>query len=145
VLLHAQFAGRPHTWEGRVVRTEGEIDPRSRMVHVVARVEDPYGRAAPGRVPLAVGLFVQAEIAGRRLERAVVLPRAALRGQDQVLLVDATDRLRFRAVEVARRIRDHVVIAGGLDAGERVVVSPLATVSEGMAVRTVEAAGGGAS
>jgi hypothetical protein len=121
-----------------VVRTEGEIDPRSRMVHVVARVEDPYGRAAAdGRTPLAVGLFVEAEIEGERLESAVVLPRRALRADERVLVVDAGERLRFREVEIARRVGDRVVIVGGLAAGERVVVSPLQTVSDGMAVRTL--------
>ena len=49
VVLRARFAGRDLEWRGRVVRTEGEIDPRSRMLHMVARVEDPYGtRATPG-------------------------------------------------------------------------------------------------
>ncbi len=139
VTLRAEFAGRPHSWQGRVIRTEGEIDPRSRMVHVVARVDDPYGRvAADGRTALAVGLFVEAEIEGTAVERAVVLPRAALRDGDRVLVVDASERLRFRPVEIARRLGDEVVISAGLEPGERVVVSPLQTVSEGMAVRTVE-------
>ena len=39
VRLHAEFAGRERVWTGRIVRTEGEIDPKSRMVHAVARVE----------------------------------------------------------------------------------------------------------
>jgi RND family efflux transporter MFP subunit len=70
VTLSANFAGEDHTWTGQVERTEGEIDARSRMVHVVARVEAPYEQAAEGgRPPLAVGLFVRAEIGrvrGRR-------------------------------------------------------------------------------
>jgi RND family efflux transporter MFP subunit len=140
VTLRAKFAGKEHSWLGRVVRTEGEIDPRSRMVHVVARVEDPYGRAAnDGRVPLAVGLFVEAEIEGNPLERAVVLPRSALREGDRLLLVDASDCLRFRSVEIARRTGDQVIVIAGLEGGERIVVSPIQTVSEGMAVRTLEA------
>ena len=50
-------------WRGRIVRTEGEIDAKSRLVHVVARVEnDPDGDQSP----LPVGLFVRAEVRGRR-------------------------------------------------------------------------------
>ncbi len=144
VTLRADFAGRPRTWQGRLARTEGEIDPSSRMVHVVARVEDPYGRAAPdGRTPLAVGLFVEAEIEGQEIERAVLLPRAALRSGDRVLIVDAEERLRFRPVEIARRVGDELVLSGGIEAGERVVVSPLQTASEGMAVRTLDAVSSG--
>ena len=66
VVLRSRFAGREHRWLGRIVRTEGEIDPRTRMIHAVARVEDPYGRGdEPGRPPLAVGMFVDAEVQGR--------------------------------------------------------------------------------
>ena len=136
VLLRAEFAGAPHTWNGRIVRTEGEIDARSRMLHAVARVEDPYGRNRDrARAPLAVGLFVEAEIQGRTLEDAVVLPRSALREGSRVLVVDDGDRLRFRAVEVLRAERDAIVIGTGLAPGERVCISPLQGAVDGMAVR----------
>ena len=42
VTLSAEFAGSVHFWQGKVVRTEGELDPMTRMVHVVARIADPY-------------------------------------------------------------------------------------------------------
>ena len=88
VTLRAQFAGREHTWQGRIVRTEAEIDPQSRMVQAVARVADPYGQGGrPGRPPLAVGMFVEAEIEGRWTS-SVVLPRVALRGGDTVYVID---------------------------------------------------------
>jgi len=136
VTLSADFAGSVFSWKGRIVRTEGEIDPSSRMVHVVARVKDPYGRTEdPDRPPLAVGLYVQAVIEGRSAEDVVVLPRAALRGEKTVLVVDGEDRLRFRNVEILRRTRETVVIDSGLSAGERVCISPLETVTDGMKVR----------
>jgi RND family efflux transporter MFP subunit len=136
VILRATFAGASHLWRGRIVRTEGEIDPKTRMVHAVAHVEDPYGRAAEGgRPPLAVGLFVEAEIVGRHLESVIALPRAALRGDDRVLVVDGESRLRFRSVDVLRRSGERVVIRAGLEPGERVCVSQLDTFVEGMLVR----------
>ncbi len=136
VRLFARFGGTEHEWKGRIVRTEGEIDARSRMVHAVARVEDPYGRTDDAeRSPLAVGLFVRASIQGKTVPGVAVLPRAALRGDRQVLVIDAEGRLRFRDVEVLRALRDEVVIRAGLESGERVCVSPLETVVEGMPVR----------
>ena len=138
VVLSAEFAGRSFRWEGRIVRTEGELDPRTRMIHAVARVEDPYGRGDdPDRPPLAVGLFVEAEIVGRRVENVVVLPRAALRGEQQVAVVSDRGRLRMRNVDVLRRERDRVLIRGGLEAGEQVCTSPLPIRVEEMAVRVV--------
>ncbi len=139
VELRAEFAGREHRWSGQIVRTEGEIDPKSRMVTLVARVEDPYGAGAGSngveRPPLAVGLFVHAEILGRELPDAVVLPRIALREGDRVLVLDDTGALRFRDVEVLRLERDVVVIGGGLEPGEEVCVTPIAGAIDGMAVR----------
>ncbi len=141
VELSAEFAGRRHTWAGTIVRTEGELDPKSRMVHVVARVEDPYGAAAEGdKPPLAVGLFVEAEIEGTTVSGVFVLPRGALRRSrsgetNRVLVVDAESRLRFRAVDVLRTEHEHVIVGTGLQAGERVCISPLRAVTDGMRVR----------
>ena len=136
VALQARFGGALQRWEGKVVRSEGEIDPRTRMLHVVARVEDPYGRFTRREAPLAVGLFVNATIHGRSVRGVVVLPRAAVRGRDQVVVVDADERLRLRTIDVLRAQRDAVVVRSGLAAGERVLLSPLEAVTDGMRVRT---------
>jgi RND family efflux transporter MFP subunit len=136
VELRANFAGAEHTWEGRVVRTEGEIDPKTRMVHVIARVEDPYRRSGD-RPPLAVGLFVEAQILGRETEGVLKVPRAAMRGADQLLVADADDRLRFRRVQVIRAGRDEVVFRSGLEPGDRVIVSSVEAAVDGMKLRPV--------
>ncbi len=135
--LSANFAGSRHRWPGRVVRAEGELDQRSRMLHLVVRVEDPYGRRQPGRPPLAVGLFVDAEIAGRTVV-GTLLPRSALRGDDRVLVVDEEMRLRFRGVDVVRTLKESVIVGSGLSSGERVCISPLDVIVDGMAVRVAE-------
>lgn len=142
VRLSADFAGRGHEWQGRIVRTEGEIDPTTRMVHAIARVADPYGRGTdPDRPPLAVGMYVQAEIVGRMAEGVAVLPRAALRTEgSEVLVIDRDDRLHIRPVQVLRTTRESVVIGGGLAEGERVVVSSLDAVVDGMQVRVLDGA-----
>jgi multidrug efflux pump subunit AcrA (membrane-fusion protein) len=140
VTLHGELAGERRTWQGYVVRIEGEIDPHTRMLWLVARVDDPYARQSSDRVPLPMGLFVDAEIAGRQVENAVVLPRAALRDSAHVLVLDAESRLHFREVHVLRATQDEVVIGAGLASGERVCTSPLETVVEGMRVRVAEQA-----
>jgi RND family efflux transporter MFP subunit len=142
VFLRARFAGGDRVWEGRIVRTEGEIDPQSRMVHVVAEVADPYGRALSeadrlDAVPLAVGLFVEADIMGRHVASAVELPRSALRDADVVLIVDADSNVRMRPVEVLRIDSDRIVVGEGLSAGERVIVTPMRAVVDGMPVRPI--------
>ncbi len=139
VKLTARFAGRNHVWRGRIVRTEGEIDPRTRMVIAIARVQDPYARGrGSNRPPLAVGMFVQAEIEGIRVRDVVSVPRVALRTDDTVYVVDSLDRLNFRTVDILRRERDTVLIRAGLEEHERICISPLEVAVNGMTVRIVE-------
>jgi len=137
VVLSADFGGQRWNWEGRVVRTEGRIDTRTRMLHLVAEVEDPYGRSIESvRPPLAVGMFVSARLKGKIAHDVVVLPRSALRSPSSVAVVDAHDRLRFRQVTVLRIDGDRVIVADGLAGGETVCVSSLAAAVDGMVVRT---------
>ena len=134
VTLEAELGGRALTWPARLARTEGAIDLRTRMMNVVARVEDPHGRAGE-QPPLPAGLFVRAEIQGRELEDIFVLPARALRDGNRIFVVDAEGRLRIRDVSLARRGRDEVLVTAGLAADDRVIISPLRTVTDGMAVR----------
>ncbi len=133
VALAADYGGRTVSWHGEIVRTEAEIDMKSRMVHVVARVVN-----AGADTPLPVGLFVNAEIEGTLAEGVFDLPRNALRPGNRVLVVDAEDRLAYRSVTPLRLHRDRVLIEAGLADGERVCVSPLQTVIEGMRVQPID-------
>ena len=142
VVLSTRFAGERFEWEGRVVRTEGEIDPSTRMVHAVARVQNPYAPGDnPRRPPLNVGMFVQASIEGRLAENVAVLPRAALRTRNRVWVVDRQSRLRYRDVTVLRATEREVIISEGLEEGALVVLSPLDATTDGMAVRTADEEG----
>ncbi|MDA1222277.1 MAG: efflux RND transporter periplasmic adaptor subunit [Planctomycetota bacterium] len=135
VTLSAEFAGRQRSWKGRVVRTEGELDGQSRMVRLVAHVDAPYAAAGPEDVPMVANLFVTAEILGPTYSNVFVLPRRVLRGQDQVLVIDGDDRLHSRSVDILRTERESIIVATGLEAGERVCSTPLEAVVEGMSVR----------
>jgi RND family efflux transporter MFP subunit len=143
VRLTADLAGARHTWTGRIVRTDGAIDPTSRRLAVIVRVDDPYARSVenPERPPLAVGLFVDAAIQGRVIDDVYVLPRAALRQGDAIFVVDDDDRLRIRPVRVLRRTRERIVIGEGLEPGQRVVVSPIEAPVDSMKVRPHEGDG----
>jgi len=144
VTLATDFAGTRHEWQAKIVRTEGEIDPRSRMVHAVARVDRPYAQGANGdanRPPLAVGMFVEATIAGRTFDGIFTVPRSALRpGGEELLVIDADDRLRPRRVEVLRQTRTEALVQAGLAEGERICLTPLEVFSPGMPVRVADGA-----
>lgn len=127
-----RIAGREQSWSAEVIRTEGKLDERTRMINVVIRVEKPYAK----KPPLAVGLFVKVDIQGRILPNATIIPRSALHQDNVVWVVDEHGRLQFHKVDVARIQGDVVMVKAGLKDGEKVVISPLKVVTDGMVVRT---------
>ena len=133
VQIHAEIGGRRYTWQGRIVRTEGDIDTDTRQWFVVAQVDDPYARRG-GRPPLKVGQFVTAEIEGRRLQDVYVLPRVALRPGGDVVTVSPERIIHRRPVEVVWETDAEVVIRG-LEPGDEVVVSSASFAVDGTRVR----------
>ena len=132
--VRARIAGRDLSWPGQVVRSEGKLDERTRMINVVVRVEDPYAT----KPPLTAGLFVTVDIEGRPLEDAALIPRAALRQDNMLWVVDSESRLNFRQATLTRLQGDEVIVKAAVRDGDGVVVSPLKGVTNGMEVRVVE-------
>ncbi|MEM8934047.1 MAG: efflux RND transporter periplasmic adaptor subunit, partial [Acidobacteriota bacterium] len=95
---------------GRLVRREGEIDRRDRVLYVVAGLDDPFRDSSSERIE--IGTFVEVWIPGRPL-RAMPIPRASLRGSDRVLVVDE-GRLYSRQVTIARMESGTAFVTDGL-------------------------------
>ena len=107
------------------------------MITLVAQVDAPYENDR-GQPPLAVGLFVEAEIMGREAHNVFVIPRTALQANDQVYVVSGDRTIEFRDVEILRIVEESVYVTGGFDAGELVCLSTISNAIEGMSVRPVE-------
>ncbi len=142
VSLSAVVAGQNQTWQGRVVRTAGAINPSTRQLTVIAVVEDPYGAAAENGAPLAAGLFVDALIEGKPYDEAYILPRSALHGRDIVYAIDRENKLDKRKVFIASSSKDTITVINGLQDGERIVTSPLRGASDGDLVSPVNPVSG---
>ena len=143
VILRARFAGEEHTWEGKVVRTEGELDPQTRMINVIAQVHSPYDQGS--KPPLAVGLFVEAEIVGNQVDKVFVLPRSALQANRQIYVLSRDNRLEFRDVEILRIVGEQVYVQNGINPGETICLSTVDNAVAGMRVRPADETGLAAS
>lgn len=138
VVLRAAFAGTKREWLASVVRTEGELDPETRMVNLIAQVARPYDQ--PGDTPpLTVGLFVEAEIIGHTFDDIIAVPRSALQAGDRLYVVGTDGRLAFRDVDVLRVTGETAYLRGGVVAGETICLSILTSAIEGQRVRPVAA------
>ena len=137
VSVLASFAGGEYTWQGQLVRTEGQIDPKSRMVHVVAQVKDPF-KTESSRPPLTPGMFVRVDIEGRQIENIYRLPRYAIRRGTEVWVAAGTGEtkeLTIQPIDIVRMDRDFSYVAAGLNEGVFVITSALGTVTDGMSIR----------
>lgn len=137
VTLSSDIGGSVQQWEGYLSRTEGVLDTRTRVLYAVVRVQDPYGVHDSGReVPLRVGTFVNASIAGSVLENVYVLPRHTLQGNNIVWVADQENRLRSRTVQVVTVNGDEAYVSEGFEPGDRLVLTRMENPLNGMAIQT---------
>ena len=86
---------------------------------------------------MPIGLYVEADITGKTVDDIIALPRSVIRNNNQVLVVDAENKMYFREVEIFRLEEQKVLISGGILPGERICISPIQAVVDGMAVQPV--------
>ncbi len=137
VYFSAEVGNSQQAWEGKIVRTNASVDPQTRMIYVVAEVQDPYGAGANAGVPIAVGMFVNAEIFGHDSQTVLTVPRLALRNANKIYVVNADNRLEIRKVNVLSTSYDKVLISSGVELGEEVVTSAVQSAVDGMEVRAI--------
>ncbi len=144
VKVRLETAGGGSEYAGRVLRLLGDLDPVGRMARLLVVVDDPFGRKAGAgagakKVPLLLGTYVRVEIDAGEMAGVYVIPRTALREGGRVWLLDDKDQLVVREVAVVWRRPETVLIGKGLQPGDRVIVSSLATPVPGMKLRPAEA------
>lgn len=140
-LRHEAAWGPSRSRQGRLQRLVGELDANARLARVLVSVEDPLAlRAEAGTPSLILGAFVRTAIEGRALDDVVRLDRDLLRREDTVWVME-DGALDIRDVTVLLRDNDYVYLSDGLDQGDQVVATDLATVVDGAALRLEDAAG----
>ncbi len=136
VRLSATVAGIDSEWTGSIVRTDSRFDSQTRVLYAYAEVKKPFGKHYP--MPLAPGLYVKAEIEGQSLSNMLIIPRAALRGEDRVYVATKENTLTIKTVDVVSSDITRVIIRSGLNLGDAVITSPVRGVSEGMSLNVVD-------
>jgi len=76
-------------------------------------------------------------IKGKELARTFIAPRNALHDGD-VVWAYHQGTLKYRKVGVVRTAGDYVLITSGLESGDKLIITTLETVVDGMQVRESE-------
>ncbi|MDF1740113.1 MAG: efflux RND transporter periplasmic adaptor subunit [Verrucomicrobiales bacterium] len=129
--ITATASGITRTWTGKIVRSSGEIDRATRSLHLIVEIGAP---TSTGGIVMRPGLFVEAAVKGREIENVVAIPFRAFLDLNRVVTVDPDNKLRFRNVTVLHREGDTVYVTAGLSPGERVCLTELPDMVEGMSV-----------
>ena len=131
VTLRGKIGIEEYIWKAKPVRVDPEIERKTLSANIAVRVIPMDGNEFP--LP-PVGLFVNAEIEGKRLDDVAEIPRQALLESKRVIVVGDGGKIDFRDVEVLRLTESSAVIHGGLDAGDRVILTRLSAPVVGMEV-----------
>jgi len=136
VKLSARVGGTQHIWTGRIVRTEGVFDEKTRVLYLVAQVIDPYNQEQKRWAePLRFGTFLQAEITGQQAENIIVLPRSVLRNDNEVWTVKSDNTLVSNVVTVMRADENFIYVSAGLNPNQLVCTTLIDNPLPGIAVR----------
>lgn len=132
VIIKSVYRGEMQEWAGNLERVDGVIDPMTRMIKLIANFKNNFIEETKPILP--IGLFVEAEINGKQLEDIFMIPNTALTPNDELLVLNQDDALEIRKVKVITRMKNYILVKEGMKAGERVVVSKLSIVTNGMLV-----------
>lgn len=121
------------TWQGQLARTEGAIDENAQQLYVVAKIDDPYKSTASNQYPIKIGQYIKAQIAGKTVQNALIIPNSTIYQGTYVYVVEG-DVLKRKDVTFAWQNANQAMIKTGLKANDKLVVTPLGQVSSGTKV-----------
>lgn len=136
--LHLNVLGQEQVWQATLSRYEGVVDMNSRVHYVVAQINDPYNLFDDNNQhELRVGTFVNGDIHGKTVTNVTSIPRAALRGADQVHIVKADNTLDIRQIDILRSDAEYIYTRDQFPRNERLIMTKLELPVNGMKLRVL--------
>ena len=115
---------------GKVIRAEAEVDPKTRMLSVIASISDSQDENLN---LIFVGQYIQATIFGIEVKKIFVLPRNTIRNES-VWVVDSKMELMNRPVSIMRYESEYALVDEGIEEGDRLLQSRLSSLINGQKV-----------
>ena len=135
VVIESFYKGKTQSWNGKLERVDGVIDPVTRMINLIAVFKNDFIESDKPNLP--IGLFVEAKIDGITLKNIFEIPINSISENNEVYIVDKDNQLELRELTILKKYSEFVIIKDGLKAGERIVTSKLSTASNGIKVNPV--------
>lgn len=135
----ANTAKNEERYQGYLVRTEGVLDEKTKVLYGVVEIKDPYQLLAKAdKKPLRLGSYVEVRIPGREIDGLYVLPENALRRGNAVWVVDDEGILRSKTVELLGNYNNELIVYKGLSGDVNLVVGSVGKAMHGKKVEINE-------
>lgn len=122
--------------EGYLYKQVGALDNQTRLARILVRVSDPLARNTSEDKPeLMIGSFVEAHMQAEEINDVIRLNRDLIRSNNTVWVMQEGE-LQIREVEILLSDSEYAYISEGLEDGDKIVVTNLSTVSNGIKLRT---------
>lgn len=122
--------------QAQVTRMIGTLDQETRLARVLVTVDDPLAQQSDAP-PLILDTLIEARLEGKPIDNVVRLKREYVHDRDTVWVMN-NNKLEIRETTIAFRDAEHAYISEGVEDGEDVVTTTLATVAEGIGLRKME-------
>ena len=126
VTLFADLGGQRHEWQGKLVRADQAFNVNTRQLNVTVNIQEAI---SDNDLELKIGQYLNANIAGRVIEAAQVIPNSAVREGSYVFVFDE-GVLRRKVIDIIWQDDTNTIISN-LSAGEQVVTTSLSGVVSG--------------
>lgn len=120
--------------EGKLFQLIGSLENQTRLARVLVSIPDPLAYENDSLPTLIINAFVEAEIEAEELQDVIRLNRDYVREGETVWVMD-DKKLQIREVDILFEDARYAYIRDGLEEGEQVVKTNLATVTEGAKLR----------
>ncbi len=141
VELSAGLRGRQLKWKGEVLWELGEVDPQTLASSLLVKIV-PNHDEGRFRLPFP-GQFLNAQVRGAKVEGVIGVPRNAIRGQNQVMVLNGEGELEMRKVRVIEKTKDRIYVGEGVSEGEKLILTRLDVPVAGMKLEEVGEEQGG--
>lgn len=125
-------------WKGQLVRTSAALNPDSRQITVIARIDKPFEINRGITAPLRIGQYLEAKIKGKTFEGVYVLPPVAVRHNKEILLLD-NGKIRIVPIELIWSTAGETIVKIGQDlSGKQLITTTLNQATDGMQAISIE-------
>ncbi len=130
------------TWQGEILRAEGELDPDSRQLFVIARIDDPFSlksselEPTQQKPPIFIGQTLKASIPAKVIKGAFSIPRRNLTDIDEIIVI-REGLITHVNITTLWEGPDNIIIRDNIMEGDLLSITEMNYAPEGVAVEII--------